>query len=579
MTALVVEQLVTFFSVVLSIACLFIVVMQPASKEQKLASTYVVFSLLTCLGYMGILLSNASEEMLVFSTKLKYCGGLSCFITFLLLLKYLKFPVSKWFLVPFFLCIAFFILIIFTFNYNIFCSRWLFSDYYAKIQSGVPFLHKTKAWGHTLFVLFTAGYSVGFTCVLAVSLKKNKAINKFDLVLLYVILAMPAFCYLFEKLFIKIIGYESLPVVPVGFSVSDLLFLYLILVRKFCDINILATPVVFDAVNVPAVVFDKDCKITNINSRALEEFPELDHSLIGQDARKKLFPDYSGIINELRIYGTLEHSERYFIYSVDKVFQPHVSKILHGKILYGYVLWLDDVTLLHEYKQQLEQEVNLKTRELKENVKRMRAMRDQMVLGFSSIAENHDLSSKGHLTRTAGYAQVIARELLEEGKFHGELDGAFVEYMEQVAPLHDIGKTYIDKNLLEKEENLNDEERRIVQQHTVLGAKFIETAMQNVDERYTRMAYNVALSHHEWWNGSGYPNGLKETEIPLCARIMAVADVYDALVTRRPYKEPFTSHQAFDMMRAQSGTQFDPQIIEALEHCKDQIEIIRRSYA
>lgn len=589
MSALAVEQIITNASVLLSIASLLIIVCQPASKEQKLAMTYTLFSIITCLGYGGIIYSNGSEELLVFATKLKYGGALCVSITFLLLLFYIYKEVPKWFTFIFAACIAFFLMLIFSFDatsefrlsdfrsWMHFMSRWLFKGYYPEVSDGVPFLRKINAWGHTFFVLFIIGYSLGFLGVLIHVLVKKYPVDRVNFILLYIILTIPAYFYLFEKIFIKVSGYESLPVVPVGFDISNALFVYLIVYRKFCDVNVLATPVVFDAVNVPAVVLDRKKNITNINSMAQSIFPTLNKELIGRSAELYLFAEYEGLMSSLLMDEAYCNSEESYIYGSGKVFRPHINVIKSGKLLQGYVIWLDDVTLLHEYRQQLEQEVEEKTSKLQENVDKMRAMRDQMVLGFSSIAEHHDLSSKGHIRRTANYTEAIARELLEEGKFKTEIDPTFVEIMGQVAPLHDIGKTYIDRGLLDKAEKLTPEERSVMEMHTVMGAQFIETTMkQNVDPLYAKMAYDVALSHHEWWNGEGYPNKISGEQIPLCARIMAVADVYDALVTKRPYKKVYTSQTAYEMIHAQSGIQFDPRIVEAFERCRDQIEIIRQ---
>ena len=551
--------------------------------------TYVLFSIITCLGYAGIIYSGGNEEMLVFATKLKYGGGISVSITFLLLLHYLYKHVPAWFEFVFLACVAFILLMILSFDasndykfsdmrtWTNFMSSWLFKGYYPEIADGVPFLRKVKAWGHTFFVLFTVAYTLGFTVILVLVFTRKHPVDKTNFVILYAILTMPAYFYIFEKIFIKVIGYESLPVVPVGFDISNALFVYLIVGRKFCDVNVLATHVVFDAVNVPAIVLDRKKHITNINSMAERIFPVLTDDLVGQPAENCLFTEYTGLIPGLLMEGNIPHSGEEFIYGSGKVFQPHLNVIKTGTRLQGYVLWLDDVTLLHEYKQQLEHEVDEKTAKLQESVDKMRAMRDQMVLGFSSIAEHHDLSSKGHIRRTANYTEAIARELFEEGRFKNEIDASYVEKIGQVAPLHDIGKTYIDRNILDKAGTLTHEERAIMEMHTVMGAQFIEATMkQNVDPLYAKLAYDTALNHHEWWNGSGYPNKISGEQIPLCARIMAVADVYDALVTKRPYKKVYTSQQAYEMIHSQSGTQFDPRIVEAFERCRDQIEIIRQ---
>ena len=144
--------------------------------------------------------------------------------------------------------------------------------------------------------------------------------------------------------------------------------------------------------------------------------------------------------------------------------------------------------------------------------------------------------------------------------------------MKQVAPLHDIGKTYIDETLFNKPTRLTKEEFEEIKLHTIKGAEFIEQTLKDcTGTLYFQMAYNVAKYHHEWWNGTGYPLGLKGEEIPLCARIMAVADVYDALISKRPYKDVISFKDATEMIKSQSGSHFDPEIVKAFENIQDKI--------
>ena len=205
-------------------------------------------------------------------------------------------------------------------------------------------------------------------------------------------------------------------------------------------------------------------------------------------------------------------------------------------------------------------------------------MRDQMVFSIANLAEHHDLSSKGHLMRTSYYTKAIATELLRENIYTDEIDGNFIQTIERVAPLHDIGKVYVDEKVLNRNGPLSPGERLQMESHTVKGASFLDSALKDCGDRlYSDMAHDIALYHHEWWNGSGYPSKISGLKIPVCARIMAVADVFDALLSERPYKKAFSMTEAYDIIHYQSGTHFDPQIVSAFESIKPEIrELIER---
>ncbi|HBD68185.1 MAG TPA: hypothetical protein DC014_02815 [Treponema sp.] len=588
MDILAVEQLITNFSVFLSVLCLVIAVMQPASPEQKLIMSYAVFSLVTCIGYLGIVYSESSLRLLVYATKCKYIGSLSVSITFILLLRYLHIHVPKWLYGLFGIVLVFLMMQILTFDspalarlsdpcsWFAFMRRWMFKDYYAEVIHGIPYLHKVNNWGHYLYVGFLLSYMIIYTIIHIRTIRHNLSVDIPNLSFLYIIIMLPALCYLAEKIFIQAIGYEAVPLVPIGFDISNIMFLYLIYGRKFCNVDALANPAVFDAISTPAFVLDSRYRITNINKKAFEVFTEVTEEEIGKHLFEAVDQMNVPIIDAMLKVGTQVDAENEYIMVGDNAFHPRIRMLGPKRNPQGYVIWLEDVTLLHDYKQNLEFEVAKKTEELQFTADKMRAMRDQMVIGFSAIAERHDLSSKGHLRRTANYTEAIAFELMIEKKFPEQIDFSYVERMAQIAPLHDIGKIYIDRAILNKMGKLTDEERRIMERHTIMGAQFIDKTMkENVDQQYVQMAKDVACAHHEWWDGTGYPNHLCGNAIPLCARIMAVADVFDALVTERPYKKAFSVSEAYDIIRKGSGSHFDPRIVDAFEAIRSQVEEIQ----
>ena len=162
----------------------------------------------------------------------------------------------------------------------------------------------------------------------------------------------------------------------------------------------------------------------------------------------------------------------------------------------------------------------------------------EMVMGFATLVENKDGSTGGHIKRTTAYVKLLAEELRERGFYQEELTDAYLENLYRAAPMHDIGKIAVPDVVLQKPGKLTDEEFEVIKTHTLKGGNIIKETFGHLEnEEYTQMAYEVARYHHEKWNGKGYPEGLKRKEIPLSARIMAIADVFDAISEKRCYRE------------------------------------------
>ncbi len=183
---------------------------------------------------------------------------------------------------------------------------------------------------------------------------------------------------------------------------------------------------------------------------------------------------------------------------------------------------------------------------------------------MSLVAETRDSDTGAHIFRTKEYMRFLSDYLYKHNIYKEELSGNFRELVYRAAPLHDIGKVGIPDNILKKPGSLTDEEYEIMKTHSIIGKQIIENAMKNnKDNRFLQIAYNIAYYHHEKWDGSGYPCGLKKDEIPLEARMMALVDVYDALISRRYYKSSFSYDESDDIIIKGSGTHFDPILVAA----------------
>ena len=191
-------------------------------------------------------------------------------------------------------------------------------------------------------------------------------------------------------------------------------------------------------------------------------------------------------------------------------------------------------------------------------------MQSGLIKFMAEVVENRDDNTGGHIKRTAEYVEGIAKELKSRGVYSDCLTDGYMNDMVVAAPLHDIGKIHIPDAVLNKPGKLTDEEFEVMKTHTTAGEKLLIHAKEELGESgYLNMAVEMAAYHHEWWNGKGYPYGISGEEIPLCARIMAVADVFDALTTNRCYKSAMPLEKAYAIIREESGTHFDPLVVDA----------------
>ena len=199
-------------------------------------------------------------------------------------------------------------------------------------------------------------------------------------------------------------------------------------------------------------------------------------------------------------------------------------------------------------------------------------MQSGLIILMADLVESRDKSTGDHIRKTAAYVRIIIEELQKEKVYTDMLTDEYVSKIVNLAPLHDIGKIHISDAILNKPGKLTDEEFKIMKEHTTAGYEILINAKDLVPEAdYLEEAEKLAAFHHERWDGKGYPNGLSGEEIPLSARIMAVADVFDALVSPRCYKPPFSYDTALSIIREGAGTQFDPKIVEAFLNAQDRV--------
>ncbi|MFZ2161137.1 MAG: HD domain-containing phosphohydrolase [Sideroxyarcus sp.] len=228
----------------------------------------------------------------------------------------------------------------------------------------------------------------------------------------------------------------------------------------------------------------------------------------------------------------------------------------------------------------LELKVDERTAQLQRKTEEVSQIRDVTIMAMASLAETRDSETGNHLKRTQHYIRALAIKLREHPNFRDFLSEDNIESLYKLAPLHDIGKVGIPDAILLKQGKLTPEEFEIMKTHPLLGGNALAMAESGLPtpNRFLHIAREIANSHHEKWNGSGYPLGLTGKAIPISARLMALADVYDALISRRIYKEPFTHEEAVAHILQNKGTHFDPEVIEAFISIQDEFRQIAEQY-
>ena len=206
--------------------------------------------------------------------------------------------------------------------------------------------------------------------------------------------------------------------------------------------------------------------------------------------------------------------------------------------------------------------------ELVDNERKLSEIQSHIISGMANLIESRDTETGEHVNRTSCYVKIIAEEARAKGLYLDQINDHFITLLYTLAPMHDVGKIVVSDQILKQPRRLTKEEFEIMKRHAKDGGTVVKRILDGItDEEYIRFAADIATYHHERWDGTGYPLGLKGEEIPLSARIMAIADVYDALISKRCYKDAVSPEEAFEIIKSESGTHFDPQLVDVfLEH-------------
>ena len=252
--------------------------------------------------------------------------------------------------------------------------------------------------------------------------------------------------------------------------------------------------------------------------------------------------------------------------AIDFVMKPFVPVILLNRVR--------RVLELYGYRRQLESMVANQSEVIVHRTERITNMQNSIINGMANLIELRDNNTGRHVKNTQIYVEMICKALRNQGLFPETLNDAYINNTVRAAPLHDVGKIKISDTILNKPGPLTSEEFKIIQDHTRYGADIVKDLLGDVeDPEYLEIAHDIALCHHERWDGTGYPQGISGEDIPLCARIMSIADVFDALYEDRVYKAGIRPMSAcLDIIEDARGLQFDPVITDVFIGLEPQIK-------
>lgn len=429
-------------------------------------------------------------------------------------------------------------------------------------------LHKSYGILHTLYyiqIFIYMGITIGATIY---AFRKKNDVSRHNLRYMLACETIPVLTFFTGRLL-----HLNVDLMPLSYVLSESILL--IISRRIVLYDVTETVIETIAFNGKTgfVSFDDGFHYLGSNQIAKEIFPEL----------AKLHVDDSALKNSELKKDIVEHIHKFIINPKQnsffkdfgkQIFQVDINKLFDGRVNRGYILYIQDdtkdqkyISLLNGFNDKLRDEVAQKTEHIVE-------MHNNLIMGMATMVESRDNSTGGHIKRTSKVVDILITEIQKDKSDNRlQLTPEFCHNIIKAAPMHDLGKIAVDDAILRKPGRFTDEEFAVMKTHAAEGAHIVHEILKGTDDiAFHLLAENIAHYHHERWDGSGYPEGLKGEEIPLEARIMAVADVYDALVSKRVYKDAMSFEKADSIMMESFGKHFDKQLEKYYVAARPQLE-------
>ena len=506
------------------------------------------------LGFLLMSRSQCLEEALT-ANKIAYIGG--CYLQLMITIAVFTLchiPMHRWVQVGLYtLSSAVYLSVLTQGGRGIF-----YKSVSLTFQNGGALLVKEYGPMHHVFIGLVVLYFVLSWAAIFYALLKKKQVSRKILALLFMPEIVAMVCYFGGRLILP--GVELMPAAYVFAQV-----VYLIIARRLnlYDIAGITINTLMKAGDTGFITFDLEHHYLGSNAAARQVFPVLNEMTVDYSLRRyRRMKDL--IVPWLDAFAEDSSDNRHLHEAGDRTYEIIVSWLYNGGRRRGYELVIHDDTLDRSEITKLNALVEKKTAHIVE-------MHNQLILGMATMVESRDNSTGGHIRRTSEGVRILIHELKKDRKRN--LDKVFCSDLIKAAPMHDLGKIAVDDEILRKPGRFTPEEFEKMKAHAPEGARIVHEILKDTDdEHFKTIAENVAHYHHERWDGTGYPDGLKGEEIPLEARIMAIADVYDALVSKRVYKEKMPFGKANEIIESGMGTQFDPSLHAAYLAARPRLE-------
>lgn len=502
------------------------------------------------LAYVWMANSHSLREALL-ANKIAYIGG--CFnMLFITLAIFVlcHITIPNWLrLIMFGVSVGIYALSLTVGKYSIFYKSVDFV-----IKDGTGYLtNKDYGWGHTLFYIMIIAYFILDFAALIYCIKKKKDVSRKIVKLLVLAESLSVIGFFGGRMIT-----DRLDFLPLTYVLAETIFLMII--HRIClyDITESGIDSILEKGTTGFVSIDFKYNYLGSNYTARKIFGELEDIVVDSPINsKESMKKY--VIPWLDEFKKDENKDKHLYKTRDKVYNIDVNYLFDGKTKRGYQLVITDdtkdqkyISLLSKFNTSLKDQVNRKTAHIIE-------MHNNLIMGMATMVESRDNSTGGHIKRTSDCIRILVDEITEQKVFN--LSEAFCKNLIKAAPMHDLGKIAVDDQVLRKPGKFTPEEFEEMKKHAAEGARIVHEILKSTDDAdFKIIAENVAHYHHERWDGSGYPSGLKGDNIPLEARIMAIADVYDALVSKRVYKESMSFEKADKIIMESFGKHFDKRL-------------------
>ena len=412
-----------------------------------------------------------------------------------------------------------------------------------------------KVYGpaHTLFRIMIILYFLIGIFVIIYSLVRKNQVSRKMLFMLMLPEAISMIAFFGGRKMI-----QNIELVPLAYDIALVIYLIVIYRISLYDVDDNAIDSLIEQGDTGFISVDFKFNYLGSNEAAKNIFPELKKLTVDKPIGRSVFMK-SHLQRWLTNFKNDETKYKTYFVKEDNTYLIVISYLFDGRRKNGYQLVITDDTqnqqyirLINSFNTQLQAEVREKTAGIVE-------MHNKLILSMAAMVESRDNSTGGHIRRTSEGVRILLDELKKDSPF--PLNEKFCADMIKAAPMHDLGKIAVDDAILRKPGKFEPWEYEKMKSHAAEGAKIVHSILEGTDDKeFSRVAENVAHYHHERWDGSGYPEGLKGEQIPLEARIMAIADVYDALVSKRVYKEKMSFEKANAIIMEGMGSQFDKRL-------------------